>query len=162
MNQQETQYFAKHWQMNWDNKKYSGWALLDKLKETDQILDIGCGKNPLKEKLGDRVYGIDPAFDQADEKITWEDYTPHKKFNVFLCLGSLNFGTDKEKSHDYMTLDDARKNIDNGVFPAGSMGPKVEAICLALESIEGLKAIICQPGQAISALRGDTGTTFVN
>ena len=54
-----------------------------------------------------------------------------------------NFGTDKEKSHDYMTLDDA-KNIDNGEFPAGSMGPKVEAICLALESIEGLKAIICQ------------------
>ena len=73
-----------------------------------------------------------------------------------------NFGTDKEKSHDYMTLDDARKNIDNGEFPAGSMGPKVEAICLALESIEELKAIICQPGQAISALRGDTGTTFVN
>ena len=96
MNEQETKYFATHWQMNWDNKKFSGWALLDKFKETDSILDIGCGTNPLKEKLGDKVYGIDPAFDQADEKITWDEYRPHREFNVFLCLGSLNFGTDHE------------------------------------------------------------------
>ena len=96
MNDLETQYFKNHWQPNWDNKKYSGWALLDKFTDNDSILDIGCGTNPLKEKLGDQVYGIDPAFEQADQVITWEDYQPHKKFNVYLCLGSLNFGTAAE------------------------------------------------------------------
>ena len=29
------------------------------------------------------MYGIDPAFDQADEKISWEDYEPTQDFNVF-------------------------------------------------------------------------------
>ena len=96
MNKKETEYFRKHWKPNWANKKYSGWALLEKFKPTDVILDIGCGTNPLKDKLGDQVYGIDPAFTEADEVVTWEEYTPHQEYNVFLCLGSLNFGTKEE------------------------------------------------------------------
>ena len=96
MNKEETQYFRDHWQPNWQDKKYSGWALLDKIAPTDSVLDIGCGTNPLKERLGEQVYGIDPAFDQADKLVTWEDYKPHKEFNVYLCLGSLNFGTTAE------------------------------------------------------------------
>ncbi len=96
MNQQELEYFSNHWQPRYDNKKYSGWALLDKFKTEDSILDIGCGHNLFKDKLGDQVYGIDPAFDHADEKVSWEDYQPKRKFNVYLCLGSLNFGTIEE------------------------------------------------------------------
>ena len=70
MNKEETQYFREHWQPNWQDKKYSGWALLDKIAPTDSVLDIGCGTNPLKERLGEQVYGIDPAFDQADKLVT--------------------------------------------------------------------------------------------
>ena len=29
-----------------------------------------------------------------DEKISWDDYEPHKEFNVFFCLGSLQFGSE--------------------------------------------------------------------
>ena len=58
-----------------------------------KILDLGSGTgaivlalcNQLKEKLGNQVYGIDPEYDQADEKISWEDYEPTQDFNVFLC-----------------------------------------------------------------------------
>ena len=77
MNKQELEYFKTHWKPRWDNKKYSGWALLDKFKPTDNILDIGCGGNPLKEKLGDRVYGIDPAgLGLTDEAVAIEDFEP--------------------------------------------------------------------------------------
>jgi carbamate kinase len=47
--------------------------------------------------------------------------------------------------------------VSDGTFPAGSMGPKVEA---AIEFLErgGQKAIICSLDDAPEALKGDTGT----
>ena len=122
MNEQETEYFRTHWKPNWDNKKYSGWALLDKFKTDDSILDIGCGTNPLKEKLGDQVYGIDPAFKEADEMITWEEYKPHKEFNVYLCLGSLNFGTNEELEKQLQKLADVTKTGDRIYWRQNTFG----------------------------------------
>ena len=84
-------YYTQVWKPDYDKFKYSGWALLYKIKHTDKILDIGCGYNLFKEKLGDQIYGIDPANDKADELVSWEDYVPRQKFNVYFALGSLNF-----------------------------------------------------------------------
>lgn len=122
MNKEETQYFRDHWQPNWQDKKYSGWALLDKIEPTDSVLDIGCGTNPLKERLGEQVYGIDPAFDQADKLVTWEDYKPHKEFNVYLCLGSLNFGTTAEVEKQLQKLADVTKTGDRIYWRQNSFG----------------------------------------
>ena len=107
----ETRYFRDSWKPDYSKFKYSGWALLDKVKETDQILDIGCGYNLFKEKFGDRLYGIDPANDKADEVVSWEDYKPHKKFNVYFALGSLNFGTEQEVEHQVSKLSEITIDI---------------------------------------------------
>jgi len=96
MNEAELNYFKNIWNPHWRDKKLSGWALLDKFKPEDKILDVGCGKNFIKGKLGDQVYGIDPAFEEADEVISLEDFVPKDKYNVFVCLGSINFGTAEE------------------------------------------------------------------
>jgi len=95
MNPDLLKYFADNWQPDYTKFKYSGWALLDKIKEDDQILDIGCGYNLFKKHFGNRLYGIDPANNKADQVIAWEDYKLHKKFNVFFVLGSINFGHEK-------------------------------------------------------------------
>ena len=95
MNETELKYFKDNWQPDYSKFKYSGWALLDKIKEDDQILDIGCGYNLFKKHFSDRLYGIDPANNKADQVIAWEDYKPHKEFNVFFILGSINFGDEK-------------------------------------------------------------------
>jgi len=95
MNETELKYFKDNWQPDYSKFNYSGWALLDKIKEDDIVLDIGCGYNLFKEKLGNRIWGIDPANDKADQVIAWEDYKPHKEFNVYLILGSINFGDEK-------------------------------------------------------------------
>lgn len=108
----ETRYFRDSWKPDYSKFKYSGWALLDKVKETDQILDIGCGYNLFKEKFGDRLYGIDPANDKADEVVSWEDYKPHKKFNVYFALGSLNFGTEQEVEHQVSKLSEITTSGD--------------------------------------------------
>ena len=91
MSDTELKYFKDSWKPDYSKFKYSGWALLDKIKDTDMILDIGCGYNLFKEKLGDRVWGIDPANDNADQKISWEDYQPleisgRPRFNVLSLI----------------------------------------------------------------------------
>ena len=48
-----------------------------------------------KEKLGDRLWGIDPANDKAYEVVSWEKFVAHKDFNVYFILVSLNFGTEE-------------------------------------------------------------------
>ena len=87
-------YFRYNWKPNYDKFKYSGWQLLDKIDKDAHILDIGCGFNLLKPHFPN-LYGIDPCNSDADQEIAFEDYTPHKNFDVFLALGSLNFGDEK-------------------------------------------------------------------
>lgn len=45
-------YFGNNWKPDYSQYKYSGWALLDKVKETDSIIDIGCGFNLFKPHWG--------------------------------------------------------------------------------------------------------------
>ena len=71
------------------------------------------------------------------------------------------FGTGSEQKHHTMTVEQANAYLDSGEFPAGSMGPKVASAIEVVENLENVKSIICQPGDAVKALRGDSGTNFV-
>lgn len=71
------------------------------------------------------------------------------------------FGTESELTHHTMTVGQANAYLANGEFPAGSMGPKVASAIEVVENLENVKSIICQPGDAVKALRGDSGTNFV-
>lgn len=86
-------YFKNNWKPNYDSFIYSGWKLLDKIKDHENVLDVGCGYNLFKSHLGDRLYGIDPANENADEIVSIEEFISDKTWDVILCLGSLNFGT---------------------------------------------------------------------
>ena len=86
--------------------------MLQQFRPNDKILDIGCGYNLFKERLGDRLYGIDPAIAEADEIVSWEDYVPKQEFNVYLALGSLNFGTEEEVEAQIKKLADVCKKGD--------------------------------------------------
>jgi carbamate kinase len=71
------------------------------------------------------------------------------------------FGTESEQIHHTITVEQANAYLDSGEFPAGSMGPKVASAIEVVENLENVKSIICQPGDAVKALRGDSGTNFV-
>jgi len=70
------------------------------------------------------------------------------------------FGTERELSHSLLTVRDAKKYLENGEFPAGSMGPKVSSLIEFAEHRSDVKSVLCQPGEALKALRGDGGTTI--
>lgn len=94
MNQQNlNEYFATKWKSNLNQYSYSGWNLLNNIISDEWVLDVGCGPNPFKGKIKNLI-GIDPAFDEADYKVTINEFKSDIKFDVAFCLGSINFGSE--------------------------------------------------------------------
>jgi SAM-dependent methyltransferase len=87
-------YFSKYWNADMKKWKYSGVALIDEVNglKPRAVLDVGCGYNEFKGKI-DNLIGIDPYNDRADLHVSTLDYKTDQKFDVILCLGSVNFGS---------------------------------------------------------------------
>lgn len=73
---------------------------------------------------------------------------------------AIDFRTPQQRALDRLTLSQARRYLADGQFPAGSMGPKVEAGIRFLER-GGKRAVIGHLKEALPALRGETGTHIV-
>jgi carbamate kinase len=71
------------------------------------------------------------------------------------------FGTKDEQVHRTLSLDECEHHFEAGEFPSGSMGPKIGSLMEAALHRPGLHAVLCQPGDALEALRGHAGTTIV-
>ena len=86
-------YFSKYWQNDMKKWKYSGVALIDEVNSLKPraVLDVGCGYNEFKGKI-DNLIGIDPYNDRADLQVSTLDYKTDQRFDVIMCLGSVNFG----------------------------------------------------------------------
>ncbi|MFW6305713.1 MAG: carbamate kinase, partial [Candidatus Saliniplasma sp.] len=69
----------------------------------------------------------------------------------------LNFGEEDEEEIDSMTVSEAKEYLDDGQFPPGSMGPKIEASIYFLED-GGKKVLITDPVNLSEALEEGTGT----
>lgn len=90
-------YFTKVWQAQTKKYKYSGLAIIDEINDMRprSVIDIGCGYNEFKGKI-DNLVGIDPWNPRADLQSTVEHLDSDIKYDVAICLGSINFGsTDK-------------------------------------------------------------------
>jgi carbamate kinase len=73
---------------------------------------------------------------------------------------ALDYGTPRERPVARLTVDDARRHLAEGQFPAGSMGPKITAAIRFLEA-GGEAVIITSPAAVGAALLGRTGTRIV-
>jgi len=73
---------------------------------------------------------------------------------------SINYGKSDERAIERMTLDEARRYLDEGQFPAGSMGPKVKgAVNFLTESPNETARVIIGPlDRATDAVAGRIGT----
>jgi carbamate kinase len=73
---------------------------------------------------------------------------------------ALGFGTPRESPIDRVSVGDARRHLEAGEFPVGSMGPKVEAVCRFVEGTGGTGVItsieLCE-----DAVYGRAGTLIV-
>ncbi len=125
------------------------------------VTAVGGGGIPVIEKDG-KLMGIEAVIDK--------DYASallaiDMKVDLFVISTavervSLNFGKPDQKPLDKMTLTEAKKYYEEGHFPKGSMGPKIEAVINFLEN-GGKKALITNPENIERALRGKSGTLIV-
>ena len=90
-------YFSQYWQNDMKKWKYSGLQLIDEVNSLKPraVLDVGCGYNEFKGRI-DNLVGIDPYNDKADLQVSTLEYKTDNKYDVILCLGSVNFG-DRDK-----------------------------------------------------------------
>jgi carbamate kinase len=73
---------------------------------------------------------------------------------------SIHFGTSKEEYLNRVTLREILSYQEAGHFPAGSMGPKIDAAIRFLEG-GGERVIIGKIDEAMQALNGENGTRIV-
>jgi len=87
-------YFSKYWENDIKKWKYSGLALVDEVNSLKPraVLDVGCGYNEFRGKIHNLI-GIDPYNDKADFEVSTLEYKTDQKFDVIMCLGSINFGS---------------------------------------------------------------------
>jgi carbamate kinase len=71
-----------------------------------------------------------------------------------------DFGSENQKEHRALTVSQAEKYLSEGQFPDGSMGPKISSMIQAVRHSSNMRSILCKPGDALSALREDAGTTL--
>ncbi len=87
------------------------------------------------------------------------------KVDLFIILTNIekvyrDYGSPQERPLDVMTVDEAREYLSQGQFPAGSMGPKIEA---AVDYIQagGKEVLITSAGHLKAALINRSGTRIV-
>ncbi len=72
---------------------------------------------------------------------------------------ALNYGKPGQRDIDHITVSEAEHYLQEGHFPPGNMGPKVESALTFLEK-GGEKVIITSLEHAVDALKGNAGTTI--
>lgn len=123
LNQEFLNDYFKDWYWNPNKYPLSGERLLTMINDSDHVLDVGCGSNPFKGRIKHLV-GIDPANDLADVKCTIEDYSTDQRFDVALCLGSIQFGTEEDfvaRIAKIVTLMNTKATIIFRAFPLSDL-----------------------------------------
>ncbi len=134
-------------------------GIIKKLIEKDIIvISAGGGGIPVVEKNG-VLYGVDAVVDKdlASQKLANEI-----KADVLLILTDvehvfINYGKKNSRRIEEISADEIEVYYKEGQFPAGSMGPKIEAGRNFLRN-GGKEVIITSIDKAWDALNGRTGT----
>ena len=135
------------------------WAQVKALLRDKQIV-IACGGGGIPvARSGGSLQGVEAVIDKDLAAALVGALVKAK--TLLLLTGveraAVDFGTDKVRWLDTMTIAEARAYMADGQFPAGSMGPKVDAAIRFVEG-GGREAIITSLDKTAEALAGTTGT----
>lgn len=121
----------------------------------------GGGGIPVK-RVGNGVEGVDAVIDKDYANSLLAAVIDVDAFVIAtdepkVCI---NYAKPDQRALDTLTTTEARKLMAEGQFPAGSMGPKVEAVVRFAEKT-GRPGIITSIDNIAAALDGDAGTKIV-
>jgi len=139
---------------------------IDLIKEMLTLRDIliagGGGGIPVIMKENGSLKGIEAVIDK--------DYTAsliarELDADLFIILTGVSkvardFGKPTQEFLSKITVEEAKKMLEEGQFPPGSMGPKIDAAISFVEST-GKKVLITDSSTLAEALEGKNGTYIV-
>ncbi|MBN2008954.1 carbamate kinase [candidate division KSB1 bacterium] len=123
------------------------------------VIAAGGGGTPVYVQDDGTFEGVDAVVDKdRAAAILARDINAHELF-ILTAVDkvALFYKTPQQVDLDEMTLDQARKYMAAGHFPAGNMGPKIEAAIQFLEH-GGDLVVISSVENMPDAIRGKTGT----
>ncbi len=134
-------------------------AIRSLIEQGFAVIAVGGGGIPVVEDENGDLVGVEAVIDKDHASSLLARSIQADLFLISTAVEkvALNYGRPEQRWLDRLTLDEARKYYQEGQFPAGSMGPKVQAIIEYLEA-GGKRAIITNPENLERALRGETGT----
>ncbi|MDP6631506.1 MAG: carbamate kinase [Kiritimatiellia bacterium] len=126
------------------------------------VLALGGGGVPMTKDANDKFVGVEAVI---DKDLSSALLAMDIKADLFVLLTNtekvcLNYGTPDEQRLDELTCEQICEYMQEGHFPAGSMGPKLEAARTYLEA-GGREVIITDPEHLADALDGNAGTRVI-
>ena len=123
------------------------------------VIASGGGGIPVIMDENGHVSGVEAVI---DKDLAGEKLAEAVGADLFMVLTDvekvfLHYGTKRQTGLGKISLDKAQQYVKSNQFPAGSMGPKVEA-CIRFIKYGGERSIITSLDRAVNALDGKTGT----
>ncbi len=126
------------------------------------VVAAGGGGIPVVEEADGRLRGVEAVIDKdfASALLAIAVGADMLCITTGVDRVAVNFGRPDERALDVVDAEEVRHHLADGQFPAGSMGPKMQA---ALRFIEagGDEVLITSPDRLADALDGGTGTRVV-
>ena len=136
--------------------------IAEMVKKDFIVVACGGGGIPVIRKKNGELKGVGAVIDKdlVSEKLA--TLTSAKTLIMITPVDqvSLYFGTPKQKNIKKMTVDEAKTYLEEGHFPPGSMGPKINAAIKFLEE-GGERVLITSAKSTIRALERKGGTEIV-
>lgn len=122
------------------------------------VIAVGGGGIPVVRENG-RLSGVEAVIDKdlASALMASEIGADVLMILTGVEKVAVDYGKPTQRDIDSMTAAEARELMAAGQFPAGSMGPKIEAVCGFVERSGG-EAIITSLDKMKDAVEGKTGT----
>lgn len=138
------------------------WMIRDSVRQGHIVIACGGGGVPIVKSASGDYEGVEAVL---DKDLTASLLATEVGAEFFIVLSDvpnvyLHYGTEKEHALNAVTLEEVERYIDEGHFPPGSMGPKVDSIRRFLRA-GGKRALITSPLSLPDAMEGRAGTHFV-
>ncbi|HEY0886368.1 MAG TPA: carbamate kinase [Ramlibacter sp.] len=126
------------------------------------VIAGGGGGIPVVRDEQGRRHGVEAVIDKDLTTAAMANVLGIRDMMILTAVPrvAIDFGKPSQQELSRVSLSQMRRYQAEGQFPAGSMGPKVQAAIHFLEG-GGRRAIITSLESAVPALRGETGTHIV-
>ena len=126
------------------------------------VVACGGGGIPIRRGDDDSYAGVEAVI---DKDLTSSVLATDIGASLLVILTAVpnvyvEYGTPRQRALGAVTLEELERLQGEGHFPAGSMGPKIEAVVQYLRA-GGLRALITNPESLPLAIEGRAGTHFV-